>query len=214
MLELITATCRALACDAKLAVLYQLRTGEELAATEIAVRVGVPLDHLGHHLARLAMVGLVSRRRSGRKVLYGLADGASARFNAVSPLRHALAEPQWATKRWREKSILHLSSPLVTRLSRVTQRAMDVVFDAATAFGNVRRLQLLRVLFEGGQCDPAAAVSELRMSPLAFARHIEKLESRGYVRDQRAAGWSLAARPRTAFHGALLSEVGAALALP
>ena len=160
------------------------------------------------------MVGLIARRRSGRRVLYGLADGASARFDAVSSVRRALAEPRWATQRWRQKTILHLSSPLVTRLSRATQHAMDVVFDAATAFGNVRRLELLRLLLEGRQCVPSAVVSELRMSPYAFARHIEKLESRGYVRDQRASGWSLAARPRTTFHGALLSEVGAALARP
>ena len=214
MLEAIVAVCRALACDARLLALYALSAGEELASKEIAERVALVPSQASRHLSRLSGVGLLRPRRSGAHVYYQfLPDELPALAGEVAPLVvRACRESRWATRGWREREILHLAPDTVARLRPGVARSLDVVFDAATAFGNVRRLQVLRLLLRSGPCGSQTVGRELRMSPWACVRHLGKLWQRGYVRLEGPGLWGVAAGCRTAFHSGLLDVVAGRLA--
>jgi DNA-binding transcriptional ArsR family regulator len=209
MMENIAATCRALACDVRLVALHHLRFGAELSAGELAARIGLPLDWLSSHLARLVALRLVSRRRSGGRVLLRLAVSPSpeARFDPLPAVCRALTEPQWATLGWNEEELLHLTSPVVNSLRPPSRRVLDVVFDAATAFGNVRRLQILRLLMQESPRTAAAIVGGLGMSSAACRRHVDKLLRRGCLRQAGTGAWSQSESGKTPFHETLLREV-------
>jgi DNA-binding transcriptional ArsR family regulator len=213
MIETVAATCRTLACDVRLAVLYHLRHGTESSAGEIAARVGLPLDWLSSHLAQLTTARFLHRRRSGAHVFYAFPPSLSSslRFDPLPPLHRALDDPAWAAAGWQENKVVHLTSPVVAPLERTVQRSLDIVFDAATAFGNVRRLQIVRLLMQGGAWTSEAIVERLSMSPAACCRHMSKLLRRGCVRRGGRGTWAIGDAQKTAFHEALLREVEGAL---
>jgi len=130
----------------------------------------------------------------------------------VAPLlRRALCKHKWATRGWDAETIVHLAAETVGSCGVTVARVLDVVFDAATAFGNVRRLQIVQLLRQRGTCAPHTIVGEAAMSPIACLRHLDKLQRRGYVRHMGAAAWSLCEKARTPFHAALLAEICAHL---
>ncbi len=57
----------------------------------------------------------------------------------------------------------------------------DLVFDAATAFTDVRRLQILRRIADSGAAGPKTLSSELGMALQAAGRQTDKLIRRGYL---------------------------------
>ena len=209
MIDAIVATARALACDAKLLIFYHLATEPELPSSEIARRARLTQDDASHHLAALAKLHLVRQRLSGARVYYSLASGAppEAVAHAASLVRRACLEPAWAAAGWKARGILHLARTTVARLPPSNARALDVVFDAATAFTHSRRVMILRLLRDRGPTDASEFVPTLRMSPQARLRHLEKLERRGYVLELASARWALSARPRSRFHRELLDHV-------
>lgn len=209
MLETVVAVCRALACDARLLILYHLCSEPELPATAIARRVGLAPGRTADHLRRLTTLGLLRRRRSGRRIFYRLppARGGTEGVAPCALIRRALANARWATRGWGRKDVLHLSARTVKQAGLDTSRVLDLVFDATTGFTNVRRLQILRMLRRQGWCTVTMMVSELRMSPQACLRHLHKLERRGFVRGTRRGSWHLAKRGRTPFHATLLRHV-------
>ena len=86
----------------------------------------------------------------------------------------------------------------------------NVVFEAATAFANVRRLQILRWLVDGGEAQVDALTEKLRMSESAATRHMAKLSRRGYVRASRVGRelvYRLAPRSKTPIHTTLFRIV-------
>jgi DNA-binding transcriptional ArsR family regulator len=83
------------------------------------------------------------------------------------------------------------------------------VFEAATAFTSVRRVQILRHLCGGG-ADSESLRQTLHMSRTAAARHLEKLMGRGYVvavQDRRRPLYRLATTLATSVHERLLATV-------
>jgi DNA-binding transcriptional ArsR family regulator len=58
----------------RLRILRTLHETGELSVGELAARSGVARENVSKHLARLAEVGLVGRRRVGTSVRYGIAD--------------------------------------------------------------------------------------------------------------------------------------------
>jgi hypothetical protein len=108
---------------------------------------------------------------------------------------------------WDEQTLIHVAATTVEQVGSVRARLLDVIFDAATAFSNVRRLQLLRFPAERGPSLEASIVGELKMSPAACRRHTDKLLRRGLVRRQGGTGWALSDGARTPFHGGLTLEV-------
>jgi len=207
--ETIAATCRAVASDARLLILRVLSQEGELASKEIGERVGLKPDRASRHLGRLMTAALLRPRRAGAYVYYHLSQGPAQQLGpAVARLvRRACREPRWALRGWRERGVLHLASETADRLPPDAARALDVVFDAATAFGNVRRVLLLRLLLRRGPCDEEAIRGELRMSAWAYARQLDKLCRRGYVGRSSQGLWRLSQTRRTRFHSALLREV-------
>jgi len=161
------------------------------------------------HLAGLVVVGLAQRRRSGGRVYYDVAVHAAADpgFCTAKLVWRALCEPEWATSGWRVDHLTHLSEGTAGRLPSRIARVADVIFDAATAFGDVRRLQVFRLLNERGRCGAATIVKELRMSLPACSRHTDKLRRRGFAREVEPGIWALAQKQRSRFHGALGREV-------
>ena len=60
------------------------------------------------------------------------------------------------------------------------------VYDAATAFTNVRRLQLVRWLVDNGPASAGVLAEKLGMSGSAVSRHADKLMRRGYLVSTRS----------------------------
>jgi DNA-binding transcriptional ArsR family regulator len=91
-------------------------------------------------------------------------------------------------------------------------RAVDTaIFEAATAFTDARRLQVLRHLETCGQADGASLETELHMSADAVSRHTAKLRRRGYIgahrRPDRTLVYALSPEPKTAIHGRLFELI-------
>jgi DNA-binding transcriptional ArsR family regulator len=87
-----------------------------------------------------------------------------------------------------------------------------LIFEAVTAFTNVRRLQLLRRLASGETLPAAILSATLRMSEAAVSRHMGKLRRRGYievVKKGRDVGYKLAARGKSRLHARLLALIQA-----
>lgn len=209
MLETTAAVCRAIASEPKLLLLHQLALHGELDAVELASRTDLAAGGVSRHIQRLSGLGLVERRRSGAHVFCRLACSEQHDFgaSAAALLLRVWRDPRWATSGWDEEGILHLQPNMLGHVNQQVARALDVVFDAATAFGNVRRLQLLRLVVRAGSCTDERIVAELKMSPVACWRHTDKLVRRGVLRRQGAAGWALSEGQRTPVHAALLSLV-------
>jgi len=209
MLEAVCLVCRAVAGEARLRVLHALAGEEELPGKGVARRAGITPPGASKHMARLVAAQLARARRSGAYVYYGLATERGHGFGpAVGGLvARACRDPRWATAQWREKGVIHLSSDTVARVGTRPARALDVVFDAATAFGNVRRLQIVRLLSLRPPCELGRVRQELRMSLRACERHLDKLARRRYVRRVASGEWALADRWRPPFHAALLGAV-------
>jgi DNA-binding transcriptional ArsR family regulator len=71
--ELIARRFRALGDPLRVRLLDQLRDGE-LSVNDLADRLGAGQQNVSKHLAVLADAGMVSRRKDGTHVYYGIAD--------------------------------------------------------------------------------------------------------------------------------------------
>ena len=213
MLDAIAATCRAVASDGSLLLLCRLAGQRELLSSELARRTKLPQGQASTHLSRLALLGAVRRRRSGGRVYYAFCSASRSGF-AFSPwamVERAFLNVAAASRGWREDQILHLAPRTVQVAGLPVATVMDVIFDASTAFTNVRRLALLDLLKRNGSCTLASIVMELKMSHVACARHLDKLARRGYVRAVSPGVWALARKHRTRFHAELMELVFARL---
>ncbi len=205
--ELIVRVLRTVACVPRLRILSRLGGGQELTVKRLASDLGVRPDLACIHLARLAAVGLVKRRRSGRKCYcaagspYGpetLSGQVAAWLGAAlpfegSPPRRAL--PSGSRKR-----------PAADGLPQ----AYRVVLDAATAFTHPRRIQILRRLSSSAPASAREITRELRMSGPALSRHVAKLIRRQYIspaRGGKEVSYRLAPVPKTPCHARLMEIV-------
>ena len=90
-LQELAAYFRLLAEPARLKILEAL-AGGELSVLEIVAATGLKQAHVSRQLGRMAGEGLLSRRKEGTRVFYGLADPGLARLlrTAESSLRRHL----------------------------------------------------------------------------------------------------------------------------
>lgn len=63
-----------LADESRLRLLRTLHEGGELGVGELADRSGLTLANASQHLNRLALGGLIARRKDGKSVLYRISD--------------------------------------------------------------------------------------------------------------------------------------------
>lgn len=73
--ERVAALMRALSSPTRIRVLFALLEAGELSAGGLAKAIGMSDSATSHQLRVLRDLGLVERRREGRRVFYGLADG-------------------------------------------------------------------------------------------------------------------------------------------
>jgi DNA-binding transcriptional ArsR family regulator len=207
--EIILRVARTIACMARLRILSALAGAEQVAPTDLARQLGMGLDMVCVHLRHLAAAGLIQRRRSG-VWCYGVATspyGDTAFSGKVARwLFQVLRDPAKALE---DCGVGQLCNPP----DADPQTALHtLVFESATAFTNLRRLQILRRLGNGEVLAVAALSAELHMSESALSRHVAKLVRRGYLetsRVGRSLAYRLAPTAKTPLHAAFLEFVQA-----
>ena len=204
-MEFLVRLFRALANRRRIAVLRLLCVLGETPVAEIAEATSLGMTIVSGHLALLAGVGLLWRRRSGRTVYYLLAQSPGHPVTA--------AVLRVLTQIFRN---VNAETPkAIVRATRAdpTSESDAALFATFTAFTHPRRLQLLRHLALGNSPTRWEASAALSMSPPAALRHIEKLERRGLIRRRktgRRLEYRLArpgGRPARALLRAVLDEI-------
>jgi len=207
--DIIVRVLRAVTCHTRLRILSRLVDAEELTPSKLAHALRLRRDLVSAHLARLDSAGLVLRRRSGPRCHcvarspYGEAtfSGQVAAW-LYDALKAGAARPAGALPPPHGRQAGPEPSPQSHR----------AIFDAATAATNLRRIQILRRLAQGGAADSPTLGRELHMSETAVSRHLAKLARRGYVRLSRQKHrilCQLAETHKTPLHGALFDIVAA-----
>jgi ArsR family transcriptional regulator len=206
--EIIVRLARAIASYPRLRILALLTSRKEETPSTLAEELELPLNVLSMHLRALVIAGLLVRRKSGAWTYYRAgspydATTVSGRLAACLKLLQQAAEEHPGLREVRD--VPGRPVPVVHR----------TIFEAATAFTDLRRLQLLRYLDQRQEAPASELEAKLSMSPQALNRHMAKLVRRGYVRTQRrhhAIVYSPAPVAKTTAHGWLLDIVRASWA--
>lgn len=175
--EIVVQVSRTVACRTRLKLLATLAADKELAPSRLAIRLQVSEPQVCAHLRRLSAAGLICRRHSGAWS-FAVAQspyGESAFSGQVARwlFKHLKSPPKLDSTGLGEKDKDKAHSPL--------DRVERVIFNVATGFTNLRRLQILRHLQRNGNADLEILSMTLKMSPAAASRHVSKLERRGMV---------------------------------
>ncbi len=195
--DLIVRISRTIACYSRLRLLTCLIQQGEQAPSQLSARLHLSQPAVAAHLQRLTAVGLITRRRSGG---WSFCDAQSPYpANTLSGqcmtwLRHHLAS----------------AGPIRRQASSPPDLCHARIFDAATAFTDVRRLQILRYLLHRPSADLAELSAKLSMSGQATARQTDKLCRRGFLEitnltDRRC--YRIASRFKTSAHAELWSAI-------
>ena len=209
MEEIIVRVARAIACLTRLRVLSCLAKALEKTPTQLSRELGIPINVVSTHLRILTSNGLIERRRSGPWCF--CSANSPYRDEAISGavtswLRRLLASPAVSSPGGLP------DEPNPSPPAEAEERLHALIFEAATAFTNVRRVQLLKLLSQREEADVGTLVKELRMSEHAVSRHARKLIRRGYVQSRPQGGrllYRLARKPKSAIHAKLLAIVRA-----
>lgn len=205
--EIIVRIARTIACETRLRILSLIAQEPETTPSAIASKLGVPLAQISIHMRRLATAGLVVKRRSGTwcyctpKSPYS-EKALSGRI--ASWLYQALRTP---------KRTMRDCGPVQLRNGHegdALAQLHEVIFDAATAFTDLRRLQILRRLTRGDCVTVQTLVQDLSMSPAAVSRQTDKLIRRGYIQASPAGTiltYELTSRAKTPIHARLFEIV-------
>ncbi len=170
-MEVIVQLFRVLANHERIRIVRLLAVCGEQCVCDIARAVGMRGNYVSDHLRRLAAVGVVWKRRSGVFVYYRLADEPARPLTAevVKVLREAFSHV-----RVRKPGQVAFADQ-----RRSQERSDAALFACFTAFTHPRRLQIIRHLWEHGDCAAGVLRRELHMSPPALSRQLDKLERRG-----------------------------------
>ena len=147
--------------------------------SQLARDLHVGRDLVCAHVARLTAVGLITRRRSGSRCYCLLESPYSV--HALSGqlsawLREVLAPSASEAPTAGQTELRGVRVPADNPDTRRT------VFEVATTFANLRRLNILRYLAGGRTSDAQTIMRELSMSRPAATRQLAKLIRRGYLR--------------------------------
>lgn len=216
-MEHVLAIARALACQARLNILRVLVMEGELPASRIADACHMTRPVASKHLRALAAPNILVPRRSGPRILYDYSQAprVSLGTRVNGAVIRAFEDPRWALRGRAEKRIGHVAIEQLPPIPKRTLHTMDVIFDAASAFANIRRLQILQRLIAGEGLTLVDIQRQLHMSNAAATRHVQKLRRRGYVcrgEDEHTLGLVLCKSFSSQFHEALLSVIKPALA--
>ncbi len=150
-------TCRVIASETRLQLLWHLFTEKELSVTEVCRLTGGSSSNTSFQLKLLCECGLVVFRREKMEVLY--------RSEANSAVKYA-PEVLEALRSCHERGVF-----------------FKTLIRHATAFTHERRIEIVRAL-RGRSLSARALRDSTGMSPSAFCRHLDKLMRRGYVKNE------------------------------
>jgi DNA-binding transcriptional ArsR family regulator len=151
-------TCRVLANETRLQLLWLLFKEQELYVQQIAERTGMSISNASTQLRALSARGLIAPRRKNMMVFYR-AEANSA-VDAAPVLLDTL-------RVCREQGVL-----------------FKTMIRQATAFTHERRIEIIRAL-RGKALEFHELMETTGMSASALSRHLEKLEARGFVKYKR-----------------------------
>ena len=207
MYELIVRIARAIACVPRLRILSCVAGADEIMPTDLAQELGMSRDLVAAHLRRLSAAALIQRRRLGVRS-YCIASSPYAEHTIsgrmAAWLRQVLGDPARAMRDSEVEQVRNC------RGSDAQSQLRGVIFDAATAFTDVRRLQILHRLMRGRTATVEVLVRELSMSRPAATRQTAKLIRRGYVeagRSGRNLVYCLSRDSKTSIHAELFDIV-------
>jgi DNA-binding MarR family transcriptional regulator len=179
--EIVVRVTRVLASQPRLRLLVLLAQGEQ-TPTQLARTLAMSLGTVSKHLQALVFAGLIIRRKSGTWCFFHAASAyGAATFSGrlAAWLRRLLPPPGTDGQQAGSAKGRPASVDPSTELFRT-------IFEASTAFTDLRRLQVLRYLERHPDATAQALTESLRMSPPALHRHMQKLIRRGYVQTQLA----------------------------
>ena len=221
--EIIVRVARALACLTRLKILSCLARKKEVMPSVLARDLGIGLDAVCMHLRRLSDAGLILRRRSGARC-YCLAESAYGEGTLSGKMsqwiRGLLGDPVRTRRNYGVDQLRNSSSDRAAGSAQVeASRGAEgmvhgLVFEAMTAFTNLRRLQIVRRLAAGKPVSVEALMAELHMSDAAVSRHMNKLLRRGYIRaasEDRRLVYRLSSEHKTGVHKELYEMVASSL---
>jgi len=207
--EIIVRVVRIIACLARLRILSCLMSEDEMTPKDMGRKLRMKPDVVCAHLRRLSSMGLVLTRRSGVwcycKARSPYTEEAFS-GRVMAWLRGALADPSLTLRNCGVGQLRNSSS------AAAHSEVHRLLFEAATAFANLRRLQILRLLGKRDDATVETVIRELKMSESAVCRHMDKLIRRGYVEASRKGyflAYRLASEFKTPLHGKLLAIVRA-----
>ena len=148
-------TCRVLANRTRLKMLDLMIRKQPLTVSAVAEELDLPVPVASQYLRALEARGFLASRRVGRRVDYRPNPDATA--------------------------------PLVASLRTAFQRysmPLETTFKIATAFTHPRRVEIYRSLAAMSR-NREQLQAYARISGRALNRHLVKLESRGFIRQQK-----------------------------
>jgi len=207
--HIIVHVTRVVACFPRLRILSALAPAGEITPSDLARQLDTGIDSVCVHLKHLSSAGLIQRRHSGIWC-YGVASSpyADQTFSGKVArwLYSILKDPVQTLNDFEVDQLRNLSA------TQAQTQLHAFVFEAATAFGNLRRLKILRYLAAHGPATADDLSKKLSMSLPAVWRHVDKLTRRGYVEAESVGGSSryrLTSKAKTPVHQKLLEFVTA-----
>jgi len=148
-------TCRIIACETRLQLLWHIFEEGEACVGQLAEWVGITQPTASNQLRSLNARGLILSRREKQKVIY----------------------------RAKANQAVDFAPELLEALRQCHERAMPfkTVIRQATAFTHGRRIEVVRAL-NGKKLSFGKLLNATGISPAALSRHLEKLEARGFIK--------------------------------
>ncbi|MBM3861185.1 MAG: helix-turn-helix domain-containing protein [Verrucomicrobia bacterium] len=207
MYDIIIRLSRAIASRPRLRILSYLAQAGETTPTQLQRELRLPLNVLSAHLRTLCSVGLITSRRSAARCYYD--------FRSPYPAGTISGDTSsWLKALLRKGAEGHANSIHQPQGGHAPARLPSlhaVIFEAATAFTDLRRLQMLGYLEAHEWATGKELGEQLKMSGVAVGRQTAKLCRRGILSMRREGRsgfvFALAAQPKTAIHGQMLQMV-------
>ncbi|MBC8875252.1 MAG: transcriptional regulator [Planctomycetes bacterium] len=199
--EIIVRVARVLASYPRLRILEYLAQHGETQPTALAEKLHVPLNTISAHLRALTTAGLIQGRKSGPNCHYRLDSPYAGNTLSGKMSRWLLKVLGGPELREDHRGLPEVRDDPPPELR---PQLHEAIFEIATAFTDLRRLQILRHLQTQGPATPNELASELSMSKDAVSRHTIKLRRRGLIaprgRDGRSATYALCSDLKSPIH--------------
>ena len=206
IMDLIVATCRALANHHRLELLRAIHEQPGIAVQVLATKVDLEAPVVSKHLKLLRDLHLVQMTPQGRFVHCSPPRPGSTRNGFLTDMQKLLRTIFGAGDRNRTLS-------KVCNSTGTARGGWSDVYEALmagfTTFTHLRRLMILRWLAQHKTGSPEELVARVGMSADAARRHLDKLRRRGVVQIESGTSerWTIRREGGSPFHRQLLESV-------